>query len=144
MSRLVIFKADDSSAPGWEARTLEPSGSLTDLLAQHFDYSNGSAPEVGYRLPEFKHDDVAATFDHRGGVTHQRLSAWCVSRVDEYVGNTGQEAMDDVVIVYCAYEPLPENENPWVETAPAIVSPDSFGGDVEAYEAWKSRQVVTV
>ncbi len=52
--------------------------------------------------------------------------------------------MDDVVIAYCAYEPLPENENPWVETAPAIVSPDSFGGDLAAYEAWKSRQVVTV
>ncbi len=83
MSRLVIFKADDSSAPGWEARTLEPSGSLTDLLGQHFDYSNGSAPEVGYRLPEFKHDDVAATFDHRGGVPHQRLSPWRVSKVDE-------------------------------------------------------------
>ncbi len=58
--------------------------------------------------------------------------------------NTGQEAMDDVVIAYCAYAPLPEDENPWGETAPAIVSPDSFGGDMAAYEAWKSRQVVTV
>lgn len=79
MSRLVIFKANDSSAPGWEARTLEPSGSPTDLLAQHFDYSSDSAPEVGYRLPEFKNDDAVATFDHRGGVTHQRLSPWRVS-----------------------------------------------------------------
>jgi len=77
-------------------------------------------------------------------VTHQRLSPWRVSRVDEYVGNTGQEAMDDVVIAYCAYAPLPEDQNPWVETAPAIVSPDSFGGDMAAYEEWKSRQVVTV
>ncbi|MBD2107034.1 hypothetical protein H6F49_08710 [Nodosilinea sp. FACHB-13] len=49
-------------------------------------------------------------------MTHQRLAAWRVSRVDKYVGNTGQEAMDDVVIVYCAYGPLLENENPWVET----------------------------
>jgi hypothetical protein len=144
MSRLVIFKAEDSSAPGWEARTLQVSGSLTDLLGQYFDYSNGPAPDVGYRLPEFKHDDAAATFDHRGGVTHQRLSPWNVSRVDEYVGNTGQETMDDVVIAYCAYAPLPENENPWVEMAPAIVSLESFGGDVAAYDAWKSRQVVTV
>jgi hypothetical protein len=52
--------------------------------------------------------------------------------------------MDDVVIAYCAYAPLPENENPWVEMAPAIVSLESFGGDVAAYDAWKSRQVVTV
>jgi hypothetical protein len=114
------------------------------LLGQYFDYSNGPAPDVGYRLPEFKYDDAVATFDHRGGVTHQRLSPWNVSRVDEYVGNTGQETMDDVVIAYCAYAPLPENENPWVEMAPAIVSLESFGGDVAAYDAWKSRQVVTV
>jgi hypothetical protein len=28
--------------------------------------------------------------------------------------------------------------------SPAVVSVESFGGDVEAYEAWKATQVVTV
>jgi hypothetical protein len=143
MSRLIIFKAKPHS-PGRETRTLQPSGALTDFLGQHFDYSGDSPPESGYRLPEFKQDDQAATFDHRGGITHRRLSPWCVAKIDEYVGNTGQEEMGEVLIAYCDYAPLPDRENPWVETQPATVSAESFGGDVAAYEQWKSTQVVTV
>lgn len=143
MSRLVIFKAKGLNAPEWEGRTLQPSGALTDILSQHFDYSIKPAPGPGYRLLEFKHDPESATFDHQGSATHHRESPWRVARVDEYVGNTGQEEMAELLIAYCDYAPLPEEENPWVEMAPAGISLDSFGGDVEAFEAWKKSQQVT-
>lgn len=142
MSRITIFKASHLS--DGEPRTLQPSGASTDILAQHLDYSNKPVPQTGYRLMEFKTDDTSATFDHQGGVTHRRFSPWQVTRVDEYVANTGQELMDEVVVCYCNYVPLPEQDNPWVEVAPALVSVESFGGDVAAYEAWRATQAVTV
>lgn len=141
MKRLIIFKTADPQAEGWEHRTF-PGGALSDILAQHYDYSDRPLLEPGYRLPEFKHDDSTATFDHRGGITHRRESPWKVVRVEEFVGNTGLESLEEVAIAYCEYAPLSESENPWTETEPAHISPNSFGGDMEAFEQWRSKQQV--
>lgn len=146
MARLILFKAasfqDLKQAPDGEARIAQ-LGIMADILMQHYDDAPNPALSEGYRFPEFKQDDGAATFDHRGGLTHSRQSAWLVTKIEEYVGNTGFEAYSDLVICYCAYVPLSEQDNPWVELAPAIISLDSFWGDAAAYEAWKSQQVVT-
>ena len=146
MSRLVIFKADWSEfdkTPN-QARPTFPGGAVSDILAQHLDYSSRPTPSQGYRLLEHKHDNDAATFDHQGGVTHQRLSPWRVVRVEDYVANTGLESFDEIVITYCEYLPLPKLENPWEETAPAQVTVDSFDGDIEAFETWKQTQPTAI
>lgn len=141
MDKLVLFKAlsfaELKKDPQGEAK-IQALGIVADIVGQHYVCS-AHLPNPGDRLTEYKCDDQAASFDHRGGTTHYRPGPWQVTRVDEYVGNTGQEHHDAVYICLCVYDPLPEAENPWVEMAPAIVSPDSFGGDVAAYEAWKAE-----
>ncbi len=145
--RRVYFypAAGQSMAPDWQYghHAMNPD-SVTSLLAEYYCCSGQSAPSLGYRLDEFKHDNAAATFDHQGGVTHHRHSPWLVSQVEEYVANTGLEALGEVVICLCDYSPLPEEENPWVETAPPQVSLDSFDGDAAAYGAWQRSQAVMV
>jgi hypothetical protein len=147
VSRRIYFypQAGYSSLPQWQPghHACAPE-SATNLLAEYYDCSDKPAPSEGYRLTEYKQDDEAATFDHRGGTTHYRPGPWQVDRVEEYVGNTGMEEHSEIVICHCRYAPLPDHENPWVEMSPAVVSVESFGGDVEAYEAWKATQVVTV
>ena len=143
MSRLILFKTEDTSTAGWENRTLH-TGALTDILAQHFDYSNKPAPDAGYRLIEFKRDENEASFDHSGGSTHQRLSPWRVTRIEEYPANTGLESFDEIIIAYCEHAPLPEAENSWQELKPARVTIDSFGGDEQAYQRWQAVQKISV
>lgn len=146
MSRLTIFQASTfdelQKAPGGLER-LEDMGITGHILRQYFDYSNQPAPSTGYRLKEFKTDGGTASFDHQGGVTHHRLSDWRVARAETYVANTGYEAFDEVVVAYCEYSPLPDEENPWIEMAPARVTVDSFGGNEKAFEEWKHAQSVT-
>lgn len=145
MTTLVIFKAQSltelQKSPDGPSR-VQALGIVADILGQHY-LGSGNIPQQGDRLTEYKCDDQATTFDHRGGTTHYRPSPWQVTQVEEYVGNTGLEAMQQVAIAYCAYAPLPEQDNPWLEMAPAIVSLDSFDGDVAAYDAWKAKQVIT-
>lgn len=133
MNRLILFKTESHQSVGEF-----PGGGLSDILGQHHDYSGNFSLEAGYRLPEFKNDEGSASFNHQGGATHRRESAWRVVRVDEYVPNTGLEQFGEVAIAYCIYSPLPEDENPWMEMPPAQVSLDSFGGDVEAYDKWRA------
>ena len=66
-----------------------------------------------------------------------------MTRVDTYAANTGFEEFDEVVVAYCEYAPLPEEENPWRKSQVGQITVDSFGGDVAAYEAWKAQQQVT-
>ncbi|ASC70309.1 hypothetical protein XM38_012460 [Halomicronema hongdechloris C2206] len=146
MTRQILFypEAGYSSLPDWQyGHHAGDSESVTTLLREYYDGAGNEPISVGHRPFDFKRDNDAATFDHRGGVTHRRLSPWRVTKVDEYVGNTGQEDMDGIVVAYCTYDPLPEEQNPWVEVEPAIVSVESFDGDRAAYEAWKKTQVVT-
>jgi hypothetical protein len=146
MTSLALFKAlsfkELQKSPEGEARIRE-LGIVADIVGQHY-IGSGQMPKAGTRLTEYKYDDAAASFDHRGGITHYRPGPWQVDRVEEYVGNTGMEEHTEIVVCHCRYATLPDHENPWVEMAPAVVSVESFGGDVAAYEAWKATQVVTV
>lgn len=88
----VIFKTENPSAHGWEDRVLLPSGSLTDILAQHI--CTNSIPEVGDRLREF------AELDDE---THGRDGDWVVSKVELF---SSFDTSDKVVLCYCQYQPI--------------------------------------
>lgn len=124
-----------TSQSHWQSGTHACSDrSLTMLLAEHSSGSGKPSPDVGYRLGEYKRDSDSSSFDHGGSTTHYRKSPWVVASVEEYVANTGTEKFSEVVFCYCDYAPLPDEENPWIETRKSIVSPDSFGGDHQKFD----------
>lgn len=135
MSRLVIFKASAAELNRAQVEPSFPGGSFSDILAQHFDYSDGPGPVPGARLTEYRGNGHLQASSWRPG-------PWRVVAVDEYVGNTGQESFTEVVVCSCEYLPLPEDINPWHLSQLAEPSLDSFGGDTAAYNAWKAKQVV--
>lgn len=135
MSRLVIFKAPWDELAKASIHPSFPGGGSSDILTQTVDYSDGEPPNVGDRPLEYQdggHLEASST----------RFSPWRVSRVEEYVANTGMEEFSEVVVAYCEYSPLPEEENPWQKSILGKVSVDSFGGDAEAFEEWKRSQEV--
>jgi hypothetical protein len=135
MSRMVIFRASCAELSRAKVEPHFPSGSSSDILAQHLDYSDGPSPEPGDRLPEHCGNGHLQASSSRPG-------PWRVVAVDEYVGNTGCEPFDSVVICSCEYAPIPDEENLWSQNQLGQVSLDSFGGDAAAYENWKSKQAV--
>jgi hypothetical protein len=140
MRRKVFFYP----VPGQTTQTHWKSGihagsdrSTTLLLAEHSDSSGKASPDVGYRLSEYKRDPASSTFNHGGATTHFRKSPWVVVSVEEYIANLeGMQKYGEVAICYCDYVPLPEEENPWLELQKSTISPDSFGGDRESFEAF--------
>lgn len=142
MTHIALYKAitfDELHKTPDSQNRVATLGILADILGQH--YLNGAdEPTPGDRLPEFQHSPTTATFDHGGGTTHHRPGPWQITRVEEYPCNTGTEDYEGIYLCHCIYAPLPETENPWVEMPRAIVSPDSFGGDLKAYQQWQETQ----
>lgn len=133
MRKYIIFKAQGED-PQWRERKLQPSGSLTWTIAEHWDSSNTPLPEPGYRPPEFlKLDDS----DPLGGKTHYRQSNWEVVRVEVYTPEIPTSELDEIAICYCEYSPI---EAPLEPMPPRQVSLDSFGGDGQAYRHWLESQ----
>jgi hypothetical protein len=52
MRKWIIFRAEKRQ-PGWKDRKLQHTQSLTWVLAEHYDSSDGDIPEPGYRPKEF-------------------------------------------------------------------------------------------
>ncbi len=142
MSKKIKRKIFFYPAPGQSSQAHWRSGvhacsdrSSTMLLAEYSDYSGKSSPQEGDRIREYKRDVEGSTFDHGRSTTHYRKSPWIVSSIEEYVANVdGLQKYTEVIFCYCDYQPLTDLENPWVEMNQSIVSPDSFGGDVQAFD----------
>jgi len=96
----IVFKADESNGPGWESRQLLPSGNLTDILWENWDYS-GQLPAVGDRVRDYACLD--ATAEPAGGVTHGRDGEWAVARIEQF---SSFDSDRRIVVCYCSYEPI--------------------------------------
>ena len=103
--KYIIFRADWSEEQGAENRILAHTGAITDILAEHFDSSNSSLPEPGYRLREYHRIDQFVDSSFPGASTHSRVGDWEVVRVEKYA--TQQPAdFEAIVICYCRYSPV--------------------------------------
>lgn len=92
----IVFKADGMSAPGWEERKLLPSGGLTDILWENWDFS-GKLPQVGERIREY------ADLEDSGSITHGRDGDWVVTRIHQF---SSFDADYRIVVCYCEYFPI--------------------------------------
>jgi hypothetical protein len=106
MSKYIIFKTESASAEGWEERMLAHTEALTTILAEHYDSSNGSLPEPGYRLREYHRIERFVDDNYSGASTHSRIGDWEVARVEEYTPETPIADFKSIVICYCKYSPI--------------------------------------
>lgn len=127
MRKTYLFYANSGTDKDWST-LVKPNGSKTchRLLSQHFDCTpEGEIPEVGYRLSESNSDN-----------TQTRPGPWVVDSVESYLPDlpVGSE-FAEICICNCAYQPLPEEENPWsnVMVGGQVTFDDSFGGNEELF-----------
>lgn len=92
----IIFKADSANAPDWENRKL-PSGGLTEILAEEWDWS-GQLPQVGDRVR-----DYANLANPGNGITHGKDGDWVVSEVQEFASPATEMK---IVVCVCSYQPV--------------------------------------
>ncbi|MCM0589744.1 MAG: hypothetical protein ACSI46_28645 [Gloeotrichia echinulata DVL01] len=138
MRKWIVFRAEKNQ-PGWKERRFQHTQSLTKILAEHFDSSDNPTPEPGYRPLEFIRVEQLANANFPGEKTHYRKSDWVVSRVETYTPDVPMGEFDMIVICHCKYSPIKADLKPMPERE---ISPDSFGGDTEAYERWLQSQSV--
>lgn len=138
MRKWIVFKADKRQ-PNWKDRKFQHTGSLTDMLAEHFDSSNSEIPEPGYRPPEFIRVEQFTDPQYPAAKTHYRQGDWEVVRVETYEHEVGRPYADydTIVVCYCQYNPINAPLKPMPDRQ---VSIDSFGGDQEAYDRWLASQ----
>lgn len=106
----IVFKTKDMSAQGWEARQLMPSGGMTDILAENWDWS-GREPQIGERVREY------ASQGHEDGfTTHGRDGDWIVSEIQRF---TSADTDQTVIICYCEYQPIEVEWEPLNLQAPS-------------------------
>lgn len=91
----IVYKAQSLSAHGWKERMLIPSGGLTEILREAWNYS-GKMPQAGDRVTEF----------HNG---HYRQGDWVVTSVNHF---SSPDIEEQIVVCYCEYSPI---ESPWME-----------------------------
>ncbi len=107
--KTILFYADSGDDAKDFSTLVTPTGSksLHKLIEQHLDPTNGPAPKSGYRLSETSPDG-----------THCRQSPWIVYRKESYVPDIpiGTKYIE-VVICWCDWQPLSDEENPWIEIA---------------------------
>ena len=96
METWIIYKPETMDAPDWEKRQLMPSGSLTDILGENWDFS-GELPQVGDRLREYLQDNDT------GNVTHGKNGDWVVTRIHQF---SSLEAEMRIVVCYCHFQPI--------------------------------------
>ena len=133
MRKWIIFRADKRQ-PNWKERKFQHSGSLTNILAEHFDSSGREIPEPGYRPPEFIRVEDAIDPQFPAAKTHYRKSDWEVVRVETYTPDipVGTD-FGMIVICTCQYNPIDAPLKPMPERQ---ISVDSFGGDALAYQGY--------
>lgn len=133
-NRYIIWRANWGEKQGW--RTFSGSRSLTGILQENF-FSSGNTPEVGDRLTEGKKDEDGRSYSRWGDWVVDARRAVFDHRVESYLPDmpVGQE-FTEVVICWCKYDPI---EPEWVPQSKSIVSVESFGGDRDAFEKWKSE-----
>ncbi|MGB7271808.1 MAG: hypothetical protein WBC69_00840 [Geitlerinemataceae cyanobacterium] len=138
MRKWIVFKATGKEQD-WKNRKFAHSGSLTNIIAEHFDSSNSEIPEPGYRPPEFIRVEQFTDPQYPAAKTHYRQGDWEVVRVETYEHEVGRPYADyDIIVVcYCQYNPINAPLKPMPERQ---VSIDSFGGDQEAYDRWLTSQ----
>ena len=95
----IVFKANNMNSPGWEERQLMPSGNLTDILWENWDYS-GQLPQVGDRIRDYACIDTATQTDR---LTHGRDGDWVVDRIEQF---SSFESDRRIAICYCCYQPI--------------------------------------
>lgn len=99
MTKTWIIYRVEMDASGWEDRKLHPSGSLTTILSEEYDYSaSPRLPQVGDRVQEFEN-----LSDPGNGVSHGREGDWVVNKV---VHLTGDSPDLSVVVCDCSYQPI--------------------------------------
>jgi len=136
MRKWIVFRGDKRQ-PGWEKRKFQYTQSLTKILAEYFDSSDGPIPEVGHRPPEFVRVETEHDPDRHRYSTHYRTGDWEVARVETYTPDIPIGEFDMVVICYCQYCPIDAPLKPMPERQ---VSVDSFRGNKEAYQRWLESQ----
>lgn len=100
----------------------------TRILNEGWYYAAGD-PEPGERLIQYRTQD---------GQEESGWSPWVVDRVESYPANIpGLQQYSEIVLCLCKNSPV---EPDWKPVGPGIVSVDSFGGDVEAFEEWKRSE----
>lgn len=104
--KYIIFRADWSEEQGAENRILAHTGAITDILAEHFDSSNSSLPEPGYRLREYHRIEQFVDSTFPGTSTHSRVGDWEVVRVEKYASELPATDFEAIVICYCRYSPV--------------------------------------
>ncbi|MGB3238853.1 MAG: hypothetical protein WBB29_11185 [Geitlerinemataceae cyanobacterium] len=138
MRKWIVFKATGKEQD-WKNRKFAHSGSLTNIIAEHFDSSNSEIPEPGYRPPEFIRVEQFTDPQYPAAKTHYRQGDWEVVRVETYEHEVGRPyaEYDLIVVCYCQYNPINAPLKPMPERQVLI---DSFGGDQEAYDRWLTSQ----
>ena len=143
MKKLVLFYAhsgDDEKDWNTLIRASDGTQQQVRFLGQHT--GSKPAPEPGYRLSETKRDVATAKVYHLDDSdTHYRPGPWVVDSVESYLPDLpiGTE-FTEIVVCQCEYSPLPDADNPWKEYNAPVVHPDAFGGDTEAFEAFKQSE----
>ena len=118
--RLIVFKTESLSSPGWEDRSLSHTGALTSILAEHYDYSNKPLPQTGDRLRNFAQFTETTELKSPAVSTHVRWGNWEVSHVEEYTPKIPNAEYDCLAVCYCRYSPI---EPEWKEL-PKIQVPE--------------------
>jgi hypothetical protein len=118
--RLIVFKTESLSSPGWEDRSLSHTGALTSILAEHYDYSSKPLPQTGDRLRHFAQFTESKEPKSPAVSTHVRWGDWEVSHVEEYSPKMPNAEYDCLAVCYCRYSPI---ESEWKEL-PKIQVPE--------------------
>lgn len=140
MRKWIIFRAEKRQ-PGALERKYAHTGSLTKNLAEHYDCSDSTLPEPGYRPPEFIRVEQFASAQYPASTTHYRKSDWEVTRVETYTPDIPMGEFEAIVICTCKYSPINAPLHPMPERQ---VSLDSFGGDEQAYTRWQEQNLATI
>ena len=142
MSRYIIYQADTMDAPGWERRKHVNGDheAFTAVLAEQFDSTGGLLPQVGDRLTEYVHVPAFADNQLPQASTHYRAGDWEITQVEEYTSGAPASRFESIVVCVCRYAPIASELYP---LDPVQVSADSFGDDLEAYEAWKQSELIS-
>lgn len=92
----IIFKTQTLSAHGWEDRKLMPSGSITEILWENWNYS-GTIPQVGDRVKAY------AGLEDEDHITHEKDDDWVVSNVQHF---TSPDTEQKIIVCQCEYQPV--------------------------------------
>jgi len=132
---LIIYMTKDEGVGIPLSGGMLTQGRDTRILRDSYDYRpiHKRKVEIGERL----------TCSTTVSACHCRIlpTDWVVTSVETYEPTQDIPAFREVTIAYCERQPLTLEEfKEWVYDTGVTVSPDSFGGDETAYQAWLESQ----